>query len=273
MSIARHQRKMSSRVIVNIPSIHRSEINISIPRRIMQTWKTRDIPDKWKSSLESIHRFMPQWEHVLMSDEDNRNFVQDHFPDFLPYYDGFEYNIQRADAIRYCYLYVHGGLYMDLDMEIQHPLDDLFISNNDIYLVDSGNIGGYITNSLMASKPKCPLWLDMIEEMKKPLPWWAVGKHMKVMNSTGPIALNRVVKRNGYVYGALPRSKVMACSICDATCFKPDAYIVPLQGSSWIAFDTVIYNFFLCNWKKIILLVVLSIIIFIIWRLLRKNTE
>lgn len=244
-------------------------MSVTIPKIIMQTWKTHSVPEKWKRSPESIRRWMGDWQYVLMSDDDNRAFVAKHFPDFLPYYDRFEYPIQRADAIRYCWLAVNGGIYMDLDMELQKPLDELFTGHEGPYLVGSGNIGSFITNSFMASTPGHPLWLEVIEEMKKPLPWWCVGKHWVVMNSTGPIMLDRVVKRGKYVYAALPNKSIMPCSVCDSICMKPDAFIRPLEGSSWISYDTMVYNFFLCNWKMIVIIV---IVVIILWLVLRRLT-
>ena len=126
---------------------------IKIPKIIMQTWKTQNVPLHWRASQESIQRLMPDWQYVLMTDKDNREFVKTHFPDFLPYYDRFEYPIQRADAVRYCWLAIHGGIYLDLDIELLKPLDPLFTSDNDVYLVSSGELSSHITNSFMASKP------------------------------------------------------------------------------------------------------------------------
>src|SRR5437762_1813333 len=114
-----------------------------IPRRIMQTWKTKNVPEHWKPSPLSIRQHMPDWEYTLMTDEDNRKFVAEHFPDFLPYYDRFPYPIQRADAIRYCWLYIHGGVYLDLDTVVQKSLEPLFEDGGDLFLVASGNLGSY----------------------------------------------------------------------------------------------------------------------------------
>src|SRR5438128_2739326 len=97
-----------------------------IPRLIMQTWKTEEAPDKWSSSPASIDHYMPTWDYVLMTDELNLKFVKMHFPEYLDVYTSFPYNIQRADAIRYMWLYVNGGVYLDLDYELTEPLDSLF---------------------------------------------------------------------------------------------------------------------------------------------------
>src|SRR5579872_6289874 len=111
---------------------------LMIPRKIMQTWKTSVVPQKWEPSVKSIKKYMSGWNYTLMTDEDNRKFVQQWFPDFLPYYDKFPHNIQRADAIRPMWLYIHGGLYLDLDIELLGPLDSLFQAG-DLFLVPSAN--------------------------------------------------------------------------------------------------------------------------------------
>lgn len=243
---------------------------VKIPKIIMQTWKNNEVPDKWVESPKSIREYMPDWKYVLMTDEMNRKFVEKHFPDFLPYYDAFPYNIQRADAIRYCWLYINGGMYLDLDIQLQHDLSSLFYDEAKLYLVASGNIGSCITNSFMASKPKCKIWLRMIEYMKRDLSFYHVFKHSTVMASTGPVALNHVVKSSDVSYINLPTSLMMPCSVCDlAHCDSSQAWIKPLEGSSWISYDSQVLNMCMCNWRAILVIIALVIIvlvvIFILW--------
>jgi mannosyltransferase OCH1-like enzyme len=246
--------------------------NVKIPKIIYQSWKTHNIPDHWKISPQSIQKIMPDWKYVLFNDEENRNLVKKCFPDFLPYYDAFPHNIMRADAARYCFLYVYGGLYMDLDFEVLQRLDSLFTSDIDIYLVKSGNIGSYYTNSFMASKPKCKFWLEVIEQMKKELPWYYIGKHIVVMNQSGPIMLSHVAKSTDIVIGNLPSRRIMPCSVCNIKCSTEGSYLKPLDGSSWIGYDTMFYNFFLCNWKTlIVLLIYLLLILFTLYILYKLN--
>jgi mannosyltransferase OCH1-like enzyme len=245
--------------------------DVVIPKLIMQTWKDKDIPKKWRRSQESIKKYMGSWKYVLMTDEDNRNFVKKHFSDFLPYYDKFEYNIQRVDAVRYMWLYMYGGIYMDLDFEILKPMDDFFTerNNSEVYLVSSGNIGVYITNSFMASKPRSKLWLDVIEKMKTALPWYYLGKHARVMNTTGPIMLTHVVTNSNHPYVRLPKNKINPCSVCDIHRPVKDVYLKPLEGSSWASYDTNVYNYFMCNWKPLSFILTLLIIFIIVWIIIK----
>ena len=244
---------------------------VKIPKIIMQTWKNDNIPVKWKESPESIKKHMKGWKYVLMTDEDNRNFVKKFFPDFLPYYDGFDYNIQRVDAIRYMWLAINGGIYLDLDIIVEKPLDDLFYNDNDAYFVNSSNIGSVITNSIMAGKPNVKIWYDMIEYMKRKKPWWAIGKHLHVMNTTGPIALNNVVKKYDRVCSLLPSKLLTPCSICDIDrCIAYNTYLKPIHGSSWLEIDGKIYNFFLCNWKILLFFIIIIIIMIVIYYIIKK---
>ena len=244
--------------------------DVKIPKIFFQTCWSHDIPPKWQSSPESIKKMMPSWKYVLMDDDENREFVKKHFPDFLPYYDAFPYNIQRCDAVRYMFLYVHGGIYMDLDFEILYPLDELFTSDAQVYLVKSGNVGSYHTNSFMASKPGCKLWLEVIEEMKKPLPFYIVGKHFTTMSSSGPLMLSRVVNKTGTVVSNLPAKYIMPCNVCNINCSTCESYLKPLEGSSWTAWDTTFLNFWLCNWKKVVSFLFLLLLLLLVAYIVRK---
>ena len=236
-------------------------VDVAIPRKILQTWKTHEVPEVWKSSPASIQKFMPGWEHVFMTNDDNRAFVEQHFPDFLPYYDGFKYPIMRADAIRYMWLYVSGGLYVDLDIEIMKPLDDLF-THGELFVVPSGNTAWVLTNSFMASVPGHPVWLDVIDEMKKPpSPLW-ITKHMQIIGQTGPAMLDRVVKRSKHPYTVLPRLELMRCTQCDPTpCFFEGTYIRHLEGMSWCSWDSRLFNLLWCNRQFFAMLLIVLVVV------------
>ena len=240
--------------------------NVTIPKIIMQTWKTNDIPEGWKESPLSIKNYMSDWKYILMTDKMNEDFVKENFPGFYPYFIAFPYNIQRADAIRACWLYINGGLYIDLDMVIKKDLSEFFTSNQELYFVNSGNISGTITNSFMASKKGCNFWLEYIEEMKKP-PNWAFEKHFIVMTTTGPMCLTKVLKKSIYSYTILPQKLIMPCSVCDINkCNSKDSYIKPLIGQSWNGWTSKTLNFAMCNWREVssIILILLVILFFLL---------
>ena len=241
-----------------------------VPKIIMQTWKNKEVPDIWKESIQSIKEIMPDWKHVLMTDEENRNLVKEHFPDFLSYYDNFPYPIQRADAVRYIWLYLYGGIYMDLDIAVQKDLSPI-LGNEDFYLVTSGNIGTSFTNSFMISKPKVDFWLQVIEEMKKPVPSWCATKQLIVMNSTGPLMLSRVAKNYNKKFGFIPAKQFNDCNVCNHDiCNSPDNYTKVLRGQSWCGWDSKFLNFCLCYGKKLMIYISVFLIVIILFFVLKR---
>ena len=255
-------------------SLGHSALVPMIPNIIMQTWKTNDVPDEWKESPRSIQKVLPNWKYFLMTDEDNRKFVAEHFPDFLFYYDNFPYEIQRADAIRACWLYIHGGVYMDLDLVIVDNFEHLFNKDVDLYFVSSGNISATVTNSFMASRAGASFWLEYIEEMKNGPARWAIGKHFTVITSTGPLALSSTLNKTMTTYAMLPSKLFMPCSVCNINCDIGDAYLKPLYGRSWNGIDSHFFNWAFCNWDKIVIAVIIIIVILLIylfWLWWRRN--
>ena len=238
---------------------------VTIPKMIMQTWKTSEVPDKWKKSPASIQQHMMDWSYVLMTDEDNRSFIESYFPDFLPYFDRMKYPIERADAVRYCWLYINGGAYMDLDYEILEPLDSLFYNDCGLFIASSANFPSSLTNSFMASVPGHPFWLDVIEAIKEEMnhpTWWAKGKHLEVMMTTGPGIVDRVAKRGKHIYTVIPPGLLSPENLCQST--GKVGKMRPLEGCSWGSVDTRIYNWCFCH---PVLAVIIGIILLflIIW--------
>jgi len=255
---------------ITINSNNSTNKDVTIPKIIMQTWKDNNLPDHWKGSPDSFKKHMPGWEYKFMTDEDIIKFIKEKDPQYLDLYNNFEYTIQKIDFFRILWLYHYGGIYSDMDFELQRPLDDLFTSNAELYVVQSGNVGHVITNSFMAAKPKSPILKEYLEEMGEEYRWWAYGKHLKVMTSTGPLAFSRVLKYTKHVYSILPKTLMMPCSACDTVCNPgPEAYLKATKGCSWIGWDTKMYNFFNCNWKIVIAVIVAVIIITIAYFLIR----
>jgi hypothetical protein len=55
------------------------------------------------------------------------------------------------------------------------------------------------------------------------------------------------------------------CNICNEGSCKGGIYFSHAMGQSWNSFDSQIYNFLFCNHKKIINIVIISLIIYYIY--------
>jgi mannosyltransferase OCH1-like enzyme len=138
-------------------------------KNIFQTWKNETVPDKWADAQKSVISMNPGWKYRLLTDSDNDSIVKNFFPDFYETFISFKYPIQRADAVRYCVLYLYGGIYIDLDYICNKSFDSIVLQK-EVGLIISNNTPGIFTNSfLMSGKPKSEFWLLCIDQMKKKL--------------------------------------------------------------------------------------------------------
>ena len=159
----------------------------ALPKIIHQQWKTSVIPAGNFARYEAQFRRLfpePEYQHMLWTDASARELIERDFAWFLPAYDGYTLNIQRADATRYFVLWRYGGLYADLDYE---PLRNFWsaLPRDRVALVESPyKINEEVQNSLMSSPKGDPFWNVTFE-----LLFARSGSH-QVLSSTGPALMD-----------------------------------------------------------------------------------
>jgi FkbM family methyltransferase len=112
-----------------------------IPKIIHRTIPNETTPlmDKcWNSVL----KFTDGWKHLTHFDDDDYSIVKQYLP-LCPN------GAFRADLIRLEALYVHGGIYLDSDVEIFKPLDS-FLSNKCFTIREDE---AFLGNSVLGSEP------------------------------------------------------------------------------------------------------------------------
>lgn len=174
----------------------------SFPRRLFQTWKLKtDIPVNmayWQATWRQHH---PGWSFDFWDDADNRAFVAAKFPWFLPTYDAYPKEINRADVVRYCYMYEYGGVYADMDFECLKPLDpllkqfdrsaNLVLGSMDTLIKDRHHS---VPNAILISKPLQEFWLSVLKECQRV----AARGSGSVEALTGPVLLKSVANQWRY---------------------------------------------------------------------------
>jgi mannosyltransferase OCH1-like enzyme len=99
--------------------------NNTIPKIIIQTWKTKIIPNKYKNDINSIKKFNSDFQFLFFSDEDIDFFINKNYPQYYDTYNKLPIKIQKIDFFRYIAIYHYGGFYLDLDMTGFYPLKDI----------------------------------------------------------------------------------------------------------------------------------------------------
>ncbi len=233
-----------------------------IPKIVMQTWKTNVIPDHWKSGFLSVQKMNPTWQHVLMTDQDNRNFIESYFPEYLVSFDLFPYGIQRADFVRYAWLYLHGGVYLDLDYEVEIPFEYIIEScgsDFDIAIPSLVKVKN-VSNSFIISRPRCSFWIRLMDDIVTGnLPWFVgIEKHLYILNSTGPKKLTTLMERYSHEF----KFAFIPSHIIDPLGLK-GTLVKNLEGMSWVSpIGKFFFHLYERRFLILVILVILTITVF-----------
>lgn len=142
-----------------------------IPKLFFQTFKTdtfseqfQRIPDSWKEKN-------PNYEYRFFKDSDCDAFMKANFDERT--YNAYKKIIPgayKADMWRYAVLYVHGGVYADLDTICLNPIDNFLTPEIEFMTVVDFNYNPYegkhnLFNTWIASVPKHDILKNCIQHI------------------------------------------------------------------------------------------------------------
>jgi len=133
-----------------------------IPLNIWQTYKTDHLPEKAKKCQSSWIQ-QKNYHYKFMNDEQIQNFIKEHFnPRILQVFKQLPLGVMKADMWRYCVLYVHGGIYSDIDSVSLKPIKEWNIRDEDRIIIGLENDKHFCQWTIL-SEPKHPILKKVIE--------------------------------------------------------------------------------------------------------------
>lgn len=171
-----------------------------IPKIIFQKWETTELPDFLQELVNRWKQLNPDYQHVLFDTETARISIKRNFGDrFVDVFDKIVPGAFKADFWRYCMLYVHGGVYADIDMYCLGSLDALINGQYDLIAPIDLNInpseGSHnVSNGFIMSRRSNPVMLEAILRIvsnvelcnvpQSPLDFSGPGLFGRAINST-----------------------------------------------------------------------------------------
>ena len=222
----------------------RLSARLAIPKIIHHTWIGNDpLPDGARDMIAKWRQHHPGWEMRLWT-RDNLPPMQNR-----ALYDSRKNTAHRADILRYELMHQFGGVYVDMDMECQQPLDDL-IKNYEGF---AGRISPtrvetciqYLEIAILGAVPGHPLFTQVLDVLPG---WFAAHEDDGVSFRTGPQFFQPQYltwRANGEQYQGKHRDFILLRPALfypytwndkergwDA---HPDAYAVHRWWSSWVS--------------------------------------
>jgi mannosyltransferase OCH1-like enzyme len=189
-------------------------LNFRIPKRIIQTGPSIELPLLSKAAVANIKLLNPDFEHLFFTDRQVEDFIDERFPEYRAVFDAFRSPISRYDFFRYLAVYYYGGFYFDLDVFLVSSLEDL-LDYGCVFAFEELNANTYLRNEygmdwgvgnyafgaaaghpfILALIGNCikgqkdPKW---VKPMMKSIPRMFWGEHY-VLNSTAPGLVSRTL--------------------------------------------------------------------------------
>ena len=138
-----------------------------IPRTLVQT--TRDKAAVPERTWANLRRYDSGYTHVLFDDDDCIRFMQTHAIPGVSQESAVRvfrrlHGAHKADLFRYYYLYVKGGVYLDIKTVLIRPLDEVF-SGSYFYTVLSAIYPDALYQGVIATAKEAPVLKQAIEHV------------------------------------------------------------------------------------------------------------
>lgn len=225
-----------------------------IPKIIHMMWLGNKKHDS--NGLESFKKFNPDWSIYFWDDDKIDELINIYFPNYKLDFNKIEKIINKCDIARFMVLYVHGGIYVDLDFYCIRSLNEL--TQFDILLFreisEHEYRGGQLLNGFVGMIPGRQDCLNFIDNMFYNLKIKNKKDINYVMDTTGPRAFYEFFKDYDYFSGCSVSpftNKQRISSSCNINNLMY-AYTNWDEGSGWNKKN---------NNKKILFLIILSILI------------
>jgi mannosyltransferase OCH1-like enzyme len=165
-----------------------------IPLKIFQTWYTKDLSPKMKERVENIKASNPEFEHHLFDDNDCREFIKNNFDSHVLHaFDSLVPGAYKADLWRYCVLFKHGGIYLDIKLNCINGFKLIELTRSNHFVKDRISPLS-IYNAFMVCKPRTPLLWYAICNIVFNVKTKFFGK--SALEPTGPVLLGNIVLKN-----------------------------------------------------------------------------
>lgn len=258
---------------------------MDVPHIIHQVWiqGKNHIPKKFVPNMEKIKKLHPSWKYCLWDDLEIISLLRK-YPDWLDIYYKLDYLHQKVDYVKYIILYLYGGIYIDMDMEIKKPLDELLQEFSGYHLIVSRLnlnqlecilISGQkitINNGIIISVPKEEILNKIIEYIGKNFSCFLhLTKFSCINSTTGPKMFTNIVLKNLHSKVKILEPEYLEPTIFGTGNITSNTYVVHYNEVSWLnGFSKNFGRLYIQN-RTLFLVILLVVIGVIIWFVFFKN--
>lgn len=176
--------------LVSLVNKSASDVSASdnlIPNKLIQTFKHNQVDVSIQKNIDKILEMNEHLEYLFFDDEQGESFLRTNFDEsVVNAFKKLNIGAAKGDFLRYCFLYIHGGIYLDLDSTIKINVKEFFDEKDEfVFFFDGAH---NLVNWIMITKPRLQLMKKVIDECVI-----RINRHeSNIFLTTGPTLLNDV---------------------------------------------------------------------------------
>ena len=248
-----------------------------IPKVIHQIWYQGKnvISKKMQDDSNKIKNIHPDWKYMIWDDDTIKQYFNNN-KNILDTYNKLEHLHQKVDFIRYCILYEIGGIYVDMDVTILKPFDEIvelygdyecILSDINLNMIESYalcNNKKCINNGIIISQPKSNFMLDLINTIHKnnTCLYYDLNKSMCINRVTGPLLFTKIYNnyKDKQKIKILNWSYFEPCILNDLCDIKDNTILIHHHNTTWINQIFTMAGYYYFKYKLVFYLLLIIIL-------------
>jgi len=167
-----------------------------IPKIIWQTYKDPydQLTPYMYEAIQTWKDVNPEYEHRYMDDFQAKEFIYENFgQEWLDIFNSLPVGVMRGDLWRYMIIYIHGGVYADLDTHCKEPINVWLKDEYEMIVCPENNI--HYCQWTFAAAPKHPVIKSVLDYIKENIKNPNYDQDHFVHKYTGPGAWTSGISR------------------------------------------------------------------------------
>lgn len=179
-----------------------------------------------KDVYDNIKKYAPECTHIIADEVYIENFLKKYYIDSVfNTFKSLKSGAHKADLARYCLLYIYGGIYMDIKIELIKPLNDVFNKGDDIFYSVLSYTGDHIAQGVIKSPPQNPLFLSLIDyvvttQNPKDFHDFCKDLYVKIKTDIRDLHNDTLDIRAGLMIGKSGKKYYLFKEVCEKDCSK-----------------------------------------------------
>lgn len=181
------------------PYYSNNRVYNKIPLIAFTCWHSKELLyNMYHNMIKNISN-NPEIDFYIYDNDNAIDFIKNNFDiSVLDAYNKLIPDSYKSDLLRYCLLYINGGIYLDIKFKFTIPIIKLIAKYQSIFVKDFNHCDNATLTGFIITEPKNPIFLDCIKQIIYNIENDIYGDNS--LFPTGPCLLGSITKKYNNIF-------------------------------------------------------------------------